>query len=166
MKALGTATQDHGIARLEAQGGRIRRHVRPTLVNDADDAERHRHALNCRPFGRSHSASTVPSGSCRSATLRSRRHRLDSCGIEHQPIEHCAAQAALLAAAMSIAFAARIVTSLANAAAAAAQQCRVRASWQLCQTAPHARRTPMRPSFRNRGLFACHSLSNNTSSSR
>ena len=40
------AAQDHGIARLEREGARIRRDVRPALIDDADDAERHAHALD------------------------------------------------------------------------------------------------------------------------
>ena len=44
--ALGAAAQDRGIAGLEAERRGIGRHVRPALIDDADDAERHAHALD------------------------------------------------------------------------------------------------------------------------
>ena len=40
MKAFGAAAQDGGVARLQAQPARIRRHVRPRFVDDPDDPER------------------------------------------------------------------------------------------------------------------------------
>ena len=45
-EALGAAAQDRGIAGLEAERAGIGRHVRAALVDDADDAERHAHALD------------------------------------------------------------------------------------------------------------------------
>ena len=44
--ALGAAAQDRGIAGLEAERGGVGRHVRAALIDDADDAERHAHALD------------------------------------------------------------------------------------------------------------------------
>ena len=44
--ALGAAAQDRGIAGLEAERGGVDRHVGAALVDDADDAERHAHALD------------------------------------------------------------------------------------------------------------------------
>ena len=41
MPALGAAAQDHCVARLQAQRAGIRGHVGTTLVDDADDTERH-----------------------------------------------------------------------------------------------------------------------------
>ena len=40
---FGAAAQDRRIARLEAQAGGVRRHVRTRFVDDADDTERHAH---------------------------------------------------------------------------------------------------------------------------
>ena len=56
--ALRAAAQDHRIGRLQAQRARIGRHVGTALVDDADDAQRHAHALDPqavgpRPFARS-----------------------------------------------------------------------------------------------------------------
>ena len=45
-EALRAAAQDRGIAGLEAERARIRRHVRAALEDDADDAERRRDALD------------------------------------------------------------------------------------------------------------------------
>ena len=44
--ALGAAAQDRGVAGLEAERGGVGGHVGPALVDDADDAERHAHALD------------------------------------------------------------------------------------------------------------------------
>ena len=40
------AAKDGGVAGLDAKAGRIDRHVRPRLVDDADDAQRHAHAAD------------------------------------------------------------------------------------------------------------------------
>ena len=45
-EALGAAAQDRGVAGLEAQRAGVGGHVRAALVDDADDAERHAHALD------------------------------------------------------------------------------------------------------------------------
>ena len=44
--ALAAAAQDRRVAGLEAQRAGVAGHVRPALVDDADDAERHAHALD------------------------------------------------------------------------------------------------------------------------
>jgi hypothetical protein len=54
------AAQDHGITRLQAQPAGIRGHVGPALENHADHAERRTHRWMRSPFGRSHSAISVP----------------------------------------------------------------------------------------------------------
>ncbi|KAF1858399.1 hypothetical protein Lal_00014910 [Lupinus albus] len=41
-----TAAQDGGVAALDAQAGRVDRHVRARFVDDADDAQRHAHAAH------------------------------------------------------------------------------------------------------------------------
>ena len=49
--AVRAAAQDRGVAGLEAQRAGVGRHVRPALVDDADDAERHAHALDVEAVG-------------------------------------------------------------------------------------------------------------------
>src|ERR1019366_7760404 len=44
VKALGTAAQDHGVARAQTQAAGISRDVWTRLVDDADDADRDTHA--------------------------------------------------------------------------------------------------------------------------
>ena len=53
---LGTAAQDRGVARFEAERGRIGRHIRPGFKNDADHTNRNAHfadvqAVWTRPLG-------------------------------------------------------------------------------------------------------------------
>ncbi len=43
MNGFRTAAQDGGVATLDAQAGRVHRHVRTRFVNDADHAQRHAH---------------------------------------------------------------------------------------------------------------------------
>ena len=87
-RALRAAPQDHRVARLQAQRARIRGHVGPALVNDADHAERHATRWMRMPFGRVHSASTVPMGSASAAMSSSAaRHGLDARLVETQAVE-------------------------------------------------------------------------------
>jgi hypothetical protein len=51
METVRSAAQHHGVAALEAERARIRRHVRPALVNDPDDAERRRNPLDQEAVG-------------------------------------------------------------------------------------------------------------------
>ncbi len=88
MEALGAAAQDRRIAGLEADAAGIRGHVRPRLVDDADDAERHAHALDGeavrpRPFGQ-HGADGIGKGR---DLLQPLGHRLDALVVELQPVE-------------------------------------------------------------------------------
>ena len=48
LMALRAAAQDRGVAGLEAQRAGVGRHVGAAFVDDADDAERHAHALRMR----------------------------------------------------------------------------------------------------------------------
>ena len=91
--ALAATAQDGRIAGLEAQRTGIARHVRPALVDDADDAERHAHALDPQPVR------THPVRHDRADGIRERRdlldadgHRLDARSIETQPVEHRATE--------------------------------------------------------------------------
>ena len=51
VQRLRAAAQDHGVARLHAERRRVRRHVRPALVDDADDADGHAHARDLETVG-------------------------------------------------------------------------------------------------------------------
>src|SRR3546814_6193259 len=51
MEALGATAQDGGIAGLEAERAGVGGHVRPALVDDADDPERHRDARDLQAVG-------------------------------------------------------------------------------------------------------------------
>ena len=91
--ALAATAQDGRVAGLEAQRTGIARHVRPALVDDADDAERYAHALDPQPVR------THPLRRDRADGIRERRdlldadgHRLDARGIETQPVEHRATE--------------------------------------------------------------------------
>ena len=48
---IGAAAQHGGVAGLQAQRARIRRHVGPALEDDADDAKRRAHPLDMKPVG-------------------------------------------------------------------------------------------------------------------
>ena len=54
--AFAAAAQDGGVAGLEAERAGVAGHVGPALVDDADDAERHPHALDAQAVRSVHSA--------------------------------------------------------------------------------------------------------------
>ena len=93
MPAFRTAAQNDGIAGFQAEGARIGRHVGAALVDDADDAERHAHALDpeaVRPLPLRHRGADrigepddVFDAQC---------HRLDALLIETQAIEQRTAE--------------------------------------------------------------------------
>ncbi len=45
------AAQDHRVAALDAEGGRVDRHVGAALVDHEDDAQRHAHLPDLQPVG-------------------------------------------------------------------------------------------------------------------
>jgi hypothetical protein len=97
MEALGAAAQDRRAAGLEADTAGIRGHVRPGLVDDADDAERHAHALDReaiwpRPFPQ-HGTDGIAEGG---DLLQPLGRGLDPLLVELQPVEQCAGQVLLL----------------------------------------------------------------------
>ncbi len=49
VRALGSTAKDDRVAGLQAQRASIGRHVRPTLIDDADDAQRYTHTLDLQP---------------------------------------------------------------------------------------------------------------------
>ncbi len=87
IKALRPAAQDRGVAGFERQPAGVGGHVRPALIDDPDDAERHRDALDVEAVG------PGPAGE-RAADrvgqfgdrLETRRDRLKPLGIERQPV--------------------------------------------------------------------------------
>ena len=87
-QTVGAAAQDRGIAGFQAQRAGIGGHVRPAFIDDADDAERHPHALDVMPFGRVQDSVTAPTGSL-SARTASMAAAIASTRaiVEHQPVE-------------------------------------------------------------------------------
>ena len=49
MNGFTATAKDGGVARLEAKCGGINRDVRPSLINDPDDTQRHSHPTNLNP---------------------------------------------------------------------------------------------------------------------
>ena len=91
----GRAAQDDRVAGLQAQRGGVDRDVRPGLVDDRDDAERH--ALPCarrRPLGSREPSTTSPTGSGSAAIWRTpvadRRH---AARVERQAVQQRRRQA-------------------------------------------------------------------------
>jgi hypothetical protein len=89
LHAFGAAAQDHRVARFQTQRARVRSHVRATLVDDADHAERHPHALDAQPVG--------PRPGCnddadrigqRRDVFDAARHRRNPFLVERQAIQH------------------------------------------------------------------------------
>ena len=86
--AVRAAAQDRGIAGLEAQRAGVGGDVRPALVDDADDAERHAHALDGhavrpRPALR-HRADRIGE---RAHHVEPVRHRGDALVVEREAVE-------------------------------------------------------------------------------
>jgi hypothetical protein len=96
-RALGAAAQDRGVAALQAQRRCVRRDVRPALVNDADDAERHAHARDLEAVRPLPLRDDLPDGIVeRRYGLEARSSRLDAFVVERQSIDHRGGQAARL----------------------------------------------------------------------
>ena len=93
-KTVRAAAQHDRIAALEAERAGVRGHVGPAFVDDADDAERRRHALDDEAIGtgvpRQHSPDRVGQGG---DLLEPARDRLDPRRIERQPVDQRRAQA-------------------------------------------------------------------------
>ena len=89
------AAQDHGIAGLEAERAGVGGDVRAALVDHADDAERHAHALDAHAVRPRHDAMTVPTGSLSVRTTSMPvRHGLDAVGVEREAVDEGAGRAA------------------------------------------------------------------------
>ena len=82
------AAQHDRVARLQAQRGRVDRDVRPRLVDDGDDAERHALLAHVEPVGQpealDHLADRVAQ---RGDVAHLRGDRADARLVEHQPVE-------------------------------------------------------------------------------
>ena len=87
MEAVRAAAQHHGVAALQAQRAGVGGDVGAALVDDADDAERHRDALDDEPVGPLHVASTRPTGSGSAATSSSASAIASIRVVERQPVE-------------------------------------------------------------------------------
>ena len=88
MLALGTAAEDAGVPRLQAERTGVGGDVRAALVDDADHPERHDDALDPQPVG------AAPLGRDAADGIGKRHHRIDPRGdridaplIETQPLE-------------------------------------------------------------------------------
>ncbi len=88
METVRSAAQHHGVAALEAERARVRRHVRPALVDDADDAERRRDPLDHEAVGaregREHAADRIGQGG---DLLEAPRDRFDAGLVERETVE-------------------------------------------------------------------------------
>ena len=80
--------EEGGVARLEAEAGRVAGDVRAVLVDDRHDAERHPHLADAQAV-RSH-----PAVEHLADRIGQRRdlaepagHRLDAAGVEPQPVD-------------------------------------------------------------------------------
>ena len=93
VKTVRSAAQHHRVAALEAERAGVGGHVRPALVNDADDAERRRHAFDDEAVwageGREHPSDRIGQ---RGDVLEPARDRLDAAGIESEPVDQGRAQ--------------------------------------------------------------------------
>ena len=107
--AVRAAAQDHGVAGLQRQRAGVGGDVRPAFVDDADDAERHAHALDghaVRPRpGFGDLADRIGQ---LADDVEALGHRLDALVVQRQPVEERGGQPAALPSAMSSALAARI----------------------------------------------------------
>ncbi len=96
--AVGAAAQDHGVAGFQGQRAGVGGDVRPALVDHADDAERHFHALDghaVRPrpgFGDPADRIGEPAHH-----VEAFGHRLDALVVQRQPVERGGGQARGLA---------------------------------------------------------------------
>jgi len=90
--AVRSAAQNRGVTRLQAQRTGVGGHVGPTLIDDADDSERHAHAADLQPVGPGPfgDGDTDWIGEC-GDLFQAERHGLDAPGIELESIQQCAA---------------------------------------------------------------------------
>ena len=88
METVRAAAQHHGVAALQAQGARVRRDVRPALIDDPDDAEGRRHPLDDETVGTGESRENPPDRiRKRGDLLDAARDRLDAAGIEGETVQ-------------------------------------------------------------------------------
>ena len=93
-QAVGAAAQDRRVAGFQGERAGVCRYVRAAFIDDADDAERHAHALD------GHAVRPRPGFSDSSDRVLERRNRidcrgdrLDALGIECEPVEKSAGHA-------------------------------------------------------------------------
>ena len=96
MDGLLPAAQNDGVARLQAERRRVRRHVGARLVDDADHAERHAHALDLQAVGTDKPAHHLPDRVLlRRHLAHSLRHPGNAGRGQRQPVQHAFAHPAL-----------------------------------------------------------------------
>ena len=120
-QAVRAAAQDRGIAGLQAERAGVRGHVRPALIDDADDAERHAHALD------GHAVRPRPGCGDGADRVLERAHHLDAAAIASTRLASSVSRSrkapvmpAARASAISSALAARMRADCARTAAAMA----------------------------------------------
>jgi hypothetical protein len=90
------AAQDRRVAGLEAQRGRVGRHVRARLVDDADDAERHAHQADLDAGGPvAELGDLADRVGERDDVLEAFRHRLDRLALQRQAVDERGVRAGL-----------------------------------------------------------------------
>ena len=90
VEAFRAGAQDRRVAGLDGQRAGVGRHVGAAFVDDADDAERHAHALEAqavgpRPFGQHRADRIGQLGDL----LDALGHRFDARLVEQQPVDEC-----------------------------------------------------------------------------
>ncbi len=96
MHRLGTAAKNHAVAGLEAERRRVRGHVRPRFVDDADEPDGHAHLADFHavrpPPHAEHLADRIGKRRDLAQTVR---HGLDALGVQRQSVDHGLGQALL-----------------------------------------------------------------------
>ncbi len=94
--ALAAAAKDHRVARLQTKRTGIGRDVGTALTNDADDAERHPHALDLQTVRPGPAGNDAADGIRQSDdVLDASRHGLDALLVQYQAVEQRRGNAAL-----------------------------------------------------------------------
>ena len=79
VQRLAAAAQDDGVAALDAQAGRVHRHVRPRFVDEEDHAQRTTDFVDLQPIGPNRAGPDLPD------RVRQRRHVAQPFGGGAEP---------------------------------------------------------------------------------
>ena len=150
-EAVGAGPQDRGVAGLEAERSGIRRDVGPALEDDADDAERRRHALDGEAVRALEDGEHAPDRirQCRDA-LHGGGDGLEAVRIERQAVDEGGGLSLRFASATSSRLAARMASERPRIEAAMARRA---ASFSACE-AVASRRAACRASRPSRDSSA------------